>query len=63
MHMIVDTLYIFIQLIFIIVGKQLERRKQEDELKRVMQQEQHFERVKVRAVNCIGFDFYWHLLN
>lgn len=35
------------------VGKQLERRKQEDELKRVMQQEQHFERVKVRVVYCI----------
>lgn len=47
MHVSVDTI------IFINVGKQLERRKQEDELKRVMQQEQHFERVKVRAFNCI----------
>lgn len=55
--MIVDTLYIFIQLIFINMGKQLERRKQEDELKRVMQQEQHFERVKVRVVNCIDSVF------
>lgn len=27
--------------------KQLERRKQEDELKQVMQQEQHLERIKV----------------
>lgn len=55
--MIVDTLYIFIQLIFINMGKQLERRKQEDELKRVMQQEQHFERVKVRVVSCIDSVF------
>lgn len=29
------------------VEKQLEKRKQEDELKKVMQQEQHLERIKV----------------
>jgi hypothetical protein len=33
--------------------KQLERRKQEDELKRVRQQEEHFQRVKVRIANCL----------
>lgn len=34
---------------FLVVGcEQLERRKQEDELKRVRQQEEHFERVKVK---------------
>lgn len=49
MHVSVDTI------IFINVGKQLERRKQEDELKRVMQQEQHFERVKVRALTAFFY--------
>ena len=30
----------------------MERRKQEDELKRVQQQEEHFKRVKVRIIWC-----------
>lgn len=33
----------------LIIWEQLEKRKQEDELKRMMQQEQHLERVKVLA--------------
>ncbi|KAG0490123.1 hypothetical protein HPP92_006986 [Vanilla planifolia] len=33
------------------VARQLERRKQEDELKRVMQQEEHFERIKEQWKN------------
>lgn len=33
-----------------ICAKQLERRKQEDELKRVIQQEENFERIKVNVL-------------
>lgn len=33
--------------IYVVLQTQLEKRKQEDELKKVMQQEQHLERIKV----------------
>ncbi|KAG0484031.1 hypothetical protein HPP92_012115 [Vanilla planifolia] len=35
------------------VARQLERRKQEDELERVMQQEEHFERIRTRKVEVV----------
>lgn len=38
------------------VGKQLERRKQEDELKQVMQHEENFKRIKVGLRNYL----YWN---
>lgn len=40
---------------WVLIGKQLERRKQEDELKKVMQQEEHFLRIKV------GSPIYFHI--
>lgn len=50
---IVSSGYCFCCLLLLTcLWKQLERRKQEDELKQVMQQEQHLERIKVYFVIC-----------